>query len=71
MNKCIRAMLYSSTSRRFGVSTTGIFISVPASARIGDKLCVLLGCNFLVVLRGGKKGGGVVGECGGLRGKVT
>jgi len=62
-NQFIRAMLYSSTGRRFGVSTTGNFISVPPLAKNGDKLYVLLGCNFPVVLREEKGGWKFVGEC--------
>ncbi|RFU26865.1 hypothetical protein B7463_g9465, partial [Scytalidium lignicola] len=49
--------------RKFVVSLTGIFCLGPSTAKEGDLICVLVGCDFPVLLRPYGDGHVLVGEC--------
>jgi hypothetical protein len=42
--------------RRFFVSSSGLLGMAPAEAQVGDKICVLLGCSYPVILRPSEAG---------------
>ena len=59
----LRTMVTGAKQRRYCIARDGHSLMAPPFARVGDKVCVLVGCDFPVVLRKIKDHYVFIGEC--------